>query len=41
MEVDRADDLKRIEDIFKIIPAWAEGLPLKGAGYTGNYYFKD
>lgn len=22
-------------------PAWAEGLPLSSAGYTGNYYFKD
>lgn len=22
-------------------PAWADGLPLSSAGYTGNYYFKD
>lgn len=41
MEVDSADKLKDIEAIFAKVPAWAEGLPLKGAGYTGNYYFKD
>lgn len=41
MEVERKEDLARIEEIFKITPAWAEGLPIKGAGYTGNYYFKD
>lgn len=30
-----------IEEVFAQGPSWAEGLPLKGAGYTGPYYFKD
>lgn len=34
-------DLTIIEDLFKNIPAWAEGLPLKGAGYVTPYYLKD
>lgn len=41
MEVDGADDLKLIEELFATVPSWAHGLPLRGAGYTGNYYFKD
>ena len=41
IEVDSRDRLKDIQAIFGIAPAWAEHLPLKGAGYTGNYYFKD
>jgi len=28
-------------DIMNRNPAWADGLPLSSAGYTGNYYFKD
>jgi len=28
-------------DIMNRNPAWANGLPLSSAGYTGNYYFKD
>lgn len=28
-------------DIMNQNPAWADGLPLSSAGYTGNYYFKD
>ena len=27
-------------DIMNRNPAWADGLPLSSAGYTGNYYFK-
>ena len=33
-----------IDDVCNIMnwnPAWADGLPLSSAGYTGNYYFKD
>ena len=33
-----------VDDVCKIMnqnPAWAEGLPLSSAGYSGNYYFKD
>ena len=33
-----------VEDVCAIMnqnPAWADGLPLSSAGYTGNYYFKD
>lgn len=41
MEVPSADKLDEIQEIFKITPSWAKHLPLKGAGYTGNYYFKD
>lgn len=40
-EVENTADLAKIQDIFKAPITWAEGLPLKGAGYTGSYYFKD
>lgn len=30
-----------IQEIFKDNAEWAEGLPLKGAGYTTDYYLKD
>ncbi len=40
-EVENPADLQTIQDIFKQPIDWAEGLPLKGAGYTGKYYFKD
>ena len=33
-----------VDDVCNIMnrnPAWADGLPLSSAGYTGNYYFKD
>lgn len=33
-----------VDDICAIMnrnPAWADGLPLSSAGYTGNYYYKD
>ena len=33
--------LKRIQKIFADVPDWAEGLPLKGAGYVTDYYLKD
>lgn len=41
MEVSSEDKLKEIQDIFAIVPKWADKLPLRGAGYTGNYYYKD
>lgn len=40
-EVINPDLLPKIEEVFANGPSWAEGLPLKGAGYTGPYYFKD
>jgi len=40
-EVPSEDYLTRIEYCFSHGPEWAEGLPLKGAGYTGPFYFKD
>lgn len=40
-EVESAADLKRIEALFAQNAGWSEGLPLRGAGYTGKYYFKD
>lgn len=33
--------LREIQQIFAAVPDWAEGLPLKGAGYTTDYYLKD
>lgn len=33
-----------VDDVCNIMnrnPAWADGLPLSSAGYSGNYYFKD
>ncbi len=33
--------LEQIEAIFSEPIPWAEGLPLKGAGYSGSFYFKD
>jgi DNA polymerase len=33
--------LKMIQKIFADVPDWAEGLPLKGAGYVTDYYLKD
>ena len=33
--------LREIQHIFAAVPDWAEGLPLKGAGYTTDYYLKD
>ena len=33
-----------VDDVCNIMnrnPAWADGLPLASAGYTGDYYFKD
>ncbi len=33
--------LSLIQEIFAQTPDWAEGLPLKGAGYTTPYYLKD
>lgn len=40
-EVVTPDCLKQIEDVFAKGPSWADGLPLKGAGYTCPYYYKD
>lgn len=36
-----ADHLYMIQHLFAKGPAWAKGLPLKGAGYTTPYYKKD
>ena len=35
------DELSRIQEIFSQTAGWAEGLPLKGAGYVTPYYLKD
>lgn len=37
-------DSMTVDDVCAIMnrnPAWADGLPLASAGYTGNYYYKD
>lgn len=42
VEKDRAAEaLRGIQNIFSITAPWAAGLPLKGAGYTTDYYLKD
>lgn len=39
---DNADgELRAIQNVFATVPDWAEGLPLKGAGYITPYYLKD
>lgn len=35
------EHLDAIQEIFATVPAWADGLPLKGAGYITPYYLKD
>ena len=34
----RPDEIKTV---FSSVPSWAEGLPLKGAGYITKFYLKD
>lgn len=41
MEVPDKSCLPVIVDIFAQSPEWAPDLPLKGASYTGHYYYKD
>ena len=36
-----AKDLETVKDVFAKPPGWAPGLPLRGAGYTTDYYIKD
>ena len=33
--------LRTVNEIFSRVPSWATGLPLKGAGYMGKFYYKD
>lgn len=40
-EVDSASELDTILDIMARPIEWAPGLPLKGAGFTCEYYQKD
>ena len=40
-EADREDDLQTILDIMAAPIDWAPGLPLKGAGFTCEFYQKD
>jgi DNA polymerase len=35
------EHLAAIQEIFADTPPWADGLPLKGAGYITPYYLKD
>ena len=41
VEVDGEDDLQTILDVMAAPIDWAPGLPLKGAGFTCDYYQKD
>lgn len=36
-----ATPLTDVERIFSASPSWAPSLPLRGAGYTGSFYYKD
>lgn len=39
---DQADrSMEMVKQIFAEVPAWAQGLPLRGAGYITDYYLKD
>lgn len=40
-ELEDEAQLQTLKDCFSVVPDWAPGLPLVGAGYTGQYYFKD
>lgn len=40
-ECDERHTLQEIEELFAKPLSWADGLPLKGAGYTTRYYLKD
>ena len=41
VEVNGEDDLQTILDVMAAPIDWAPGLPLKGAGFTCDYYQKD
>lgn len=41
IEAHEGQTLQQIEEIFARVPDWAQGLPLKGAGYSTPYYLKD
>ena len=41
IEVPDETHLPTIEAMFSVTPSWAEGLPLKGAGYICDFYYKD
>lgn len=40
-EYDNEKSLELIQKTFGVVPRWAKGLPLKGAGYITPYYLKD
>ena len=40
-EVAYPEQLEDVEKAFSIAPEWAKDLPLVGAGYNCNYYYKD
>lgn len=40
-DTDASTEQSTIEACFNEPIGWAPGLPLKGASYTGNYYYKD
>lgn len=41
VEASEGQTLGQVEELFSRPIAWAEGLPLKGAGYSTPYYLKD
>ena len=41
IEVPDETHLPTIEAMFSVTPSWAEGLPLRGAGYICDFYYKD
>ena len=41
VEASEGQTLQMVEELFSRPISWAPGLPLKGAGYSTNFYLKD
>ena len=41
VEASEGQTLQMVEELFSLPISWAPGLPLKGAGYSTNFYLKD
>jgi DNA polymerase len=41
VDAPRGTKVETVVDLLTRLPAWAQGLPLRAAGYEGDYYFKD
>jgi DNA polymerase len=41
VDAPRGTKVETVVDLLTRLPAWTQGLPLRAAGYEGDYYFKD